>query len=60
MASRTNRKADRHTTSQSRGFRIDNNLWELFSAKAELDGVSKNSLIVQWIENYVFGKNERK
>lgn len=39
---------------------VPNVLFEDFSAKCEMEGVSKNSVIRNYIETYVYGEKDKK
>lgn len=52
------KREDRHRNSVMIGARVDLELAELFKAKAESVGKTRNAIIVEWIEDFVFGDED--
>lgn len=51
---RNYKREDKNRSSSTLGIRIDRDLAEQFKEKAEKLGRSRNSIIVEWIEDFVF------
>ena len=58
MDSKKKYPSDRHKNSTTFTVRIDDYLLALYDAKRELEGKSRRALVIEWIEDYCFGKED--
>lgn len=58
MDSKKKYPSDRHKNSTNFTVRIDDDLLERFDEKREKEGKSRRALVIEWIEDYCFGKED--